>query len=266
MTFASREALDLFLRRHRLTPEKGLGQHFLADNAVVRAIVDEVTDAASVLEIGPGPGILTGPLTERHHVIALEIDPRMRAALAESAPLALIRWGDALQTDLGAVLAELDRPRALVSNLPYYITAPLLSRFAAVRSDVDVMILMMQKEVGDRIIAPAGNGERGSLSVYLQRLFSIERVLDVLPEAFLPPPHVRSVVLRFRPLPVDDDPDFERLVRLGFTTPRKTLANNLSRGFPKELVATALEALPEKVRPHELTEAQWVALQEALDA
>ncbi|RYG65219.1 16S rRNA (adenine(1518)-N(6)/adenine(1519)-N(6))-dimethyltransferase, partial [bacterium] len=155
---------------------------------------------------------------------------------------------------------------AIVSNMPYYITAPLLDRFTAQRAKVERLVLMMQREVGDRIAAPAGKSERGSLSVSLQRLFTIERLIDVPPEAFAPPPKVRSVVLVLRPRDIVADPDFERLVRAGFTHPRKTLANNLSAVYPREtiLAVAEKEGFEPTIRPHQLTEAQWLTLQNAL--
>ncbi len=282
MTFASREALAAFLGRHKLIAEKALGQHFLADPAVVAAMVGALADARpelgpairSVLEIGPGPGILTGPLLDRFGAVSyLEIDERMKAPLADSAPTALAHFGDAMQADLAALLAPLETPRALASNLPYYITAPLVERFTAQRDAIARLVLMMQKEVGDRIAAPPGKGERGSLSVSLQRLFTITKIADVPPESFLPPPKVRSVVLLLVPRrDVAADPAFERLVRAGFAQPRKTLANNLAALFGdpggKERGTDALERadIPPNHRPHQLDEPAWLRLQWALDA
>ena len=268
MTFASREALAHFLGRHKLTAEKALGQHFLAEPAVVGTMVQALSGVRSVFEVGPGPGVLTGPLLDRFGSVAfLEIDERMRTPLAESAPTAEAHWGDALQTDLAPILDRLEAPRGLASNLPYYITAPLIDRFAAQRDRLDRLVLMMQREVGDRIAAPAGKSERGSLSVSLQRLFTISKVADVAADAFLPPPKVNSVVLLFLPRrEVAPDPAFERLVRLGFAQPRKTLANNLGAGYGKSRGVAALEAagLAPNLRPHQLHEAQWLSLQKTL--
>lgn len=267
MTFHSREALVHFLGRHGLAAEKKLGQHFLADPAIVAKMVGALSDIRSVLEVGPGPGILTGPMCDVvSNVAFIEIDERMRAPLSQTAPTARAHFGDALQTDIGPILHGLEAPRAIVSNLPYYITAPLLERFTAQRSKVERMVLMMQKEVGDRIVAPAGKGERGSLSVSLQRLFTIEKLVDVPPEAFAPPPKVRSIVLVLTPRDVEADPSFEKLVRAAFVHPRKTLANNLGAIAPRDQVNTVLErtGLEPTIRPHQLTEEQWLTLQSAL--
>jgi 16S rRNA (adenine1518-N6/adenine1519-N6)-dimethyltransferase len=246
-----------------------LGQHFLVSESAVQAIVDALDGCQGVLEIGPGPGVLTRPVSERaERVVALELDPRFVCLLKESAPKADVRQIDALQADLPAILNELPTPRAIVSNLPYYITAPLLQRVADCRTSIDRAVLMMQKEVAHRVIARPGDGERGSLSVYLQAQFDIRRVAFVPASSFLPPPKVDSTVLRFDPRDEEVPESVFRLVRLGFAQPRKTLANNLVAGLRMERdpVLDVLEGLghPEKVRAQDLTLEQWRALLDAL--
>jgi len=196
-------------------------------------------------------------------MIALEVDSRMAAALAESAPRAEVRFVDALKSDLAAILVELPRPRGVVSNLPYYITGPLLTRVAEVWRSWDKAVLMMQREVADRILAEPGNSDRGSLSVYLQAQFSIIKVRDVPPDAFLPAPKVSSTVLEFVPLGISIEPAFFDFVRSGFKQPRKTLANNLfAAGRSRALVAEALRiaGLDDRIRPHMLSFEQWKTL------
>lgn len=235
----------------------------------MRKIENALDGCQGILEIGPGPGVLTGPISERaERMIALELDPRFVRMLAASAPRAEVRQADALQTDIAAVLQELPEPRAIVSNLPYYITAPLLQRVADARLYIDRAVLMMQKEVADRVVAPAGDGDRGSLSVYLQALFAIRRVASVPAGAFLPPPKVDSAVLRFDTLPGEHPESLFKLVRMGFTQPRKTLANNLSAGLrlDRDPLLDIFEGLGwrEKVRAQDLTLEQWQALAAAL--
>ena len=269
MTFHSREALVHFLGRHGLAADKKLGQHFLADPVIVAEMVGALNGIRSVLEVGPGPGILTGPLCDAvENVAFIEIDERMRAPLSQTAPPARAHFGDALQTDLGPILDSLEGPRAIVSNLPYYITAPLLERFTAQRERVSRMVLMMQREVGDRIVAPAGKGDRGSLSVSLQRLFTIERLVNVPAEAFAPPPKVQSIVLLLTPREVATDPEFEKFVRSAFVHPRKTLANNLSAIHARDRLDSTMAqiGLSPTIRPHQLTEEQWLTLQNLLSA
>lgn len=261
MNLSDPKSLGAFLFKHDLQPRKGLGQHFLCSSKAVDAILRSASGMAGVLEIGPGPGILTGALSEHFQVIALELDERMISALAESAPTAEVRLVDALTTDLDAILSELPEPRAVVSNLPYYITGALLTRIAEAWRHWDRAVLMMQKEVGERIMAQPGNSDRGSLSVYLESRFDIARVCSVPPGAFIPPPKVDSSVLLFTPKGSEPSRVQDRIVRAGFTQPRKTLLNNLlgGLGVPREVLEKALKAseLDPRIRPHMMTLAEW---------
>jgi 16S rRNA (adenine1518-N6/adenine1519-N6)-dimethyltransferase len=236
---------------------------------VVEAIVARFTDIRGILEIGPGPGVLTGPLSlTADRLVAIELDEAMGRLLPFAAPKAELRMADALQMDLAGILGELPSPRAVVSNLPYYITGPLLTKIAEARQNLDKAVLMMQKEVADRVMALPGNSNRGSLSVYLQAQFEIEKVCAVPAACFLPPPKVDSTVLEFRPKPDLYSDEFFRLVRLGFAQPRKTLINNLvaGRGVNRAIAADWVAALgvKETVRPAELTHEDWLALAVAI--
>ena len=125
MDLADPSSLKAFLSRHGLWADKGLGQHFLVSKKVVGAIAQSLNDCAGILEIGPGPGVLTSVLSERAaKMLAIELDKRMISVLTESAPRAEIIEADALKADLSAMLKQLPEPRGLVSNLPYYITGP----------------------------------------------------------------------------------------------------------------------------------------------
>lgn len=272
MDLTSPAALRALLDRHGLSAKKSLGQHFLCSVPVVRAIVSRAEGFSGVLEIGPGPGVLTGPLSDAaQQTVALELDPRMRDVLRESAPKAEVREVDALEADLGTILDELPRPRAVVSNLPYYITGPLVTRIAEARAHWDRAILMMQKEVATRVLAPPRNSDRGSLSVYLQLQFAIEKVGDAPAGAFLPPPKVDSTVLQFTPVDTGLEPEEEEsafhLIRGAFRQPRKTLANNLvSAGYAREraLEAMSRAGIDEKARPADPDLDSWRGLFRAL--
>ncbi|MFN3682588.1 MAG: 16S rRNA (adenine(1518)-N(6)/adenine(1519)-N(6))-dimethyltransferase RsmA [Fimbriimonadaceae bacterium] len=263
------EGWKALLKRRGLWASKGLGQHFLVSQSAIRGILGACAEAAGVLEIGPGPGILTAGLAAPPRtVVAIELDPRLAETLTETAPRAEVLLADALQTDWSEILERLPRPRAIVSNLPYYITAPLLQKTADAAPRIDLAVLMMQREVARRVTAPAGDSERGSLSVHLQGVFRIAKVLDVPPGAFLPPPKVASTVLRLVPREDPMDRRAEPLVRAGFAQPRKTLANNLSAaggggGQTGERVLGDA-GFPTVVRPHQLSEGQWLALGRAL--
>lgn len=264
--------LKAFLERHGVTARKGLGQHFLCSRPVVASIMSRLEGIQGVLEIGPGPGVLTSAMAEVVPAVsALEVDSRMVKALAESAPRVAVTEGDALRTDLLPLLDQLPAPRAVVSNLPYYITGPLITRIAEARTGYAMAVLMMQREVGKRIFAPPGNSDRGSLSVYLQIQFAIQKVADVPPGAFWPPPKVESIVLEFVPKPMGlqeiEEPGFFRMVRSSFQQPRKTLANNLvALGYGRELVESALAAseIDPRARPAVPDLERWRRLFRAL--
>ncbi len=257
--------LKAFLSRYGLSADKRLGQHFLCSSRVVDAIEKRLSHCKGVFEIGPGPGVITSRISAfAEKAIAIELDERMIAALHESAPRVEVRKEDALKANLPSILDELPEPRGLVSNLPYYITGPLLTCIAEAKEHYITAVLMMQKEVADRVLAGPKTSARGSLSVYLQSQFEIEKVVSAPAGAFLPPPKVDSTVLEFRPLPTNPSAAFFKLVRVGFTQPRKTLINNLMAGYAlsreaaKDWVLAA--GLGELARPQELSLEEWKCL------
>lgn len=262
--------LKKLLERHGLQPTKRFGQHFLVSERVVSAIVEAVGDVAGVLEVGPGPGVLTARLSEHRRLIALEVDPVAVSVLSESAPKAEVRHQDALRVDLGAVFDALPGPTGLVSNMPYNITGPLLTLFCAHRSRFVKAVLMMQREVAERILAPAGDSATGSLGVMLQTRFEIHKVCDAPPGCFWPPPKVDSTVLCLVPRVLEwtseEDAWHERVVRTAFTQPRKTLANNLLPLSDRAALETALTELgiDLRARPHQIRLDAWRRIATAL--
>ena len=265
MTLTDPQVLKALLIRHGLSPTKKWGQHFLVSRSVVDRILAESAVFQGVLEIGPGPGILTRELSSRCPVVAVEIDPVAVSALRESAPSATVIHADALEIDLSALVADLPAPRGIVSNMPYNITGPLLSRFCGLRHLVVGAVLMMQAEVGKKILAQKGDSDAGSLSMVMQTLFDISKVVNVPPGGFFPPPKVDSIVLKLVPRDSglgEREESFLSFVRAGFKQPRKTIVNNLQSRFPKDRVGDALErlALPTTVRPHQLGRDAWIDL------
>lgn len=257
--------LKAFLSRHGISADKRLGQHFLCSSRVVDAIEKRLSSFKGILEIGPGPGVITSRISEfAEKAIAIELDDRMIESLRESAPRVDVRQEDALKVDLSTILLELPEPRGLVSNLPYYITGPLLTRIAEAKAHYSVAVLMMQKEVANRVLAGPKTSARGSLSVYLQSQFSIDKVVSAPAGAFLPPPKVDSTVLEFRPNETVFPDSYFKLIRFGFTQPRKTLINNLMAGYSlsrEEAQNWVLAAgLGELARPQELTLDEWKRL------
>ncbi len=261
--------LKELLQAEGFQPTKRLGQHFLISERVVRLIDQAVGEnAGSVLEVGPGPGALTHLLSARLPVLALEVDERVIAILRQTAPDAEVMLQDALEADLGSLVQNRPTPRVLVSNMPYNITGPLLTAFTRARTHFDRMVLMMQREVAEKIMARDGDSSFGSISVFLQSRFEIRIVCQAPAGAFWPPPKVDSSVLTFKATPVwATEEAHERVVRLGFGQPRKTLSNNiLAGGWSREIAEAALTAvgLDLRVRPHQVSLAQWSQLAEFL--
>lgn len=269
MNLSDRGELVGFLRKHGLKADKSLGQHFLSAPNVVQAIVSAAKPFSGCLEIGPGPGILTSFLAkDAVAMTAIEFDERMLPLLTDSTPTCKVIHADALKVDLRTVIDELPEPRALVSNMPYYITGPLLAKFSEVRDQLSCLVLMMQKEVGEKILAPPGERERGSLSVNIQAQFHVTRVVKVPAGAFMPPPRVDSVVLKLVPRSDEFPAGFAKVVKAGFMQPRKTLSNNLGSTFRQEraVIMPVLEelGLKDTARAFELTESQWIDLSKSI--
>lgn len=267
MNLTNTRELQQLLERHGLSPTKRLGQHFLISPVVVGKILEHALQdsPAAALEVGPGPGVLTQGLCERlSAVTCVEIDPVAVRALAETVPGATVIEADALEVNFPQLLHALPAPVTLVSNMPYQITGPLLTRFANARAGYGRATLMMQREVAQKILAQPGNRDMGSISVFLQRRFSISRVCDAPPGAFYPPPKVTSMVLGMVPRPAwPEEVAHERLVRRAFAQPRKTLLNNLlGSGIPRETLLSGLESLglSPDVRPHQIGLDTWDAL------
>lgn len=230
------------LADHNLSLKKSLGQHFLVDERVLDRIIDaaELDGSTGVLEIGPGMGALTERLADRAGwVLAVEIDGRLIPILRElfvDRPRVTVVHGDALQVDLKALmdrhLGSAER-FSVVANLPYYATSPILMRLLEERLPLDRIVVMLQKEVAERIMAEPGTKEYGSLSVAVRYFAEVFRVCGVPRNCFVPRPQVDSAVigLRIRREPlvsVRNEPLFFRMVRAAFSQRRKTLANALS--------------------------------------
>ena len=246
---------------------KRYGQHFLRSARVVAGIVAgaDPRENEPVLEIGPGEGVLTKRLLERGaRVTAVEIDPmlcdRLRQLFDGHDRFRLVE-GDILQTELAPeALFGGKEPYAVIANLPYYLSTPLLFRLIAHRAYHDRLVLMVQKEIADRLIALPRDGKAYSaLSVAAHHVFRMERILDVPPEAFRPPPKVDSAVVRFEPrapiLAPDHEKRFLQYTKTIFMHRRKLMAGSLRRAYPGvwERHAVALEALVGKRRPEALT-------------
>jgi len=235
-----------------MTKRRALGQHFLRDPAIARAIVDLVAPTAQdlVVEIGPGDGALTGLLTGRAaRVIALEIDQALGAALRARLPVVEVLDADARSWDYAGLAAPAGGRVLILGNLPYSVGKPILTALIAARAAIDQMALMLQREVAERIAAPPGGKAYGSLSVFTQLHCDVRLAFRVPPGAFRPPPKVDSAVLHLRVLrtprvSLADPRRFETVVRAAFAQRRKMLANALGAGLglPLDVVGRAATA------------------------
>ena len=217
----------------RHVARKRFGQHFLVDRHYIERIVAAVDPRLgdNLVEIGPGLGALTRPLLERAGRLAvIEIDRDLAAKLSAELPqdrLAL-RVADALDFDFASLGSDL----RVIGNLPYYISSPLLFHLAQFDANIRDVTVMLQKEVVDRMVARPSTPDYGRLSITLQVRFRIERLFDVPPGAFRPPPKVHSAVARLTPLHEDrprlhDESLFAAIVAAAFGQRRKTLRNAL---------------------------------------
>jgi 16S rRNA (adenine1518-N6/adenine1519-N6)-dimethyltransferase len=270
------EAVRRYLRRNGLQPRHGLSQNFLVDGEVLEALLEAaaVTPGRRILEIGPGLGVLSGALLEAGAwLTAIELDRRLAELLRKRFGE---RYGERLRLIEGNVLEqrldELMRPPwDLVANLPYHITSPVLHRVLGAGARPDRVVLMLQREVAERIAAPPG--EMSYLSVFVQ-YHALVRVARIVPAtAFEPAPEVESAILvgetRPRRLVPALEEDLWRLVQAGFRERRKMLHNVLPRQLPQVgaarfEAALAAAGIDARRRPQTLAVEEWLALRAAL--
>lgn len=264
------------LRQSGLRARKSLGQHFLIDEAVLSTIIEaaELSPEDTIIEIGPGLGILTVELA-RHagNVVAVELDTELASLLQRRlASLKNLRVinADILKVKTSQLFGGKSNYK-VVANLPYYITSPVLRYFVEASLKPSLMVMMVQKEVGEAIVA--GPGKMSLLAVSLQ-VYSKPKVISHVPaQSFYPRPKVDSVILRFDMLPepavkVADIQGFFEVVRSGFSSPRKQLHNSLAHGLavkPAEakLFLERADVDPER-RAETLSLEEWARLYQAV--
>ncbi len=252
-----------------------LGQHFLTDRSAAIRIVEAIggLSESTVLEIGPGRGALTSLLARTaRRVIAIETDRVLAAQLRMNfslAPNVEIIEGDILAVDFDTVfgpkpgstrpgMEQAPERVRVIGNLPYFITSDILLRLFQYRRYFETIVLMVQKEVGDRLAAHPGNKEYGLLSATTQLYTKVEKVFTLPPGAFSPPPKVFSMVVRLTPssrlekLKVDET-EFIQFLKISFAQKRKTLWNNLKSQYPAEKLSRAMSKA--KIKPEVRAEA-----------
>ncbi len=269
--------------RYDFSLSKGFGQNFIINPGVCPRIAEAsgIGPGWGALEIGPGIGVLTEQLAERaDKVVSVEVDTRLQPLLAETMaghPNFKLVLGDVLKVDLAALLkAEFPgMPVAVCANLPYYITSPILMRLLEERLPIRSITVMVQKEAAQRLCAVPGTRQAGAISYAVAYYAAPELLFTVQPGSFYPAPKVTSAVIR---LTLHDTPPVQpangderglfRLIRAAFSQRRKTAANAVAAGLglPKPRVTAALQTagLDARLRPEQLTLADYCALQAAL--
>lgn len=254
---------------------RSLGQNFLVSPGVVERILDAVTapPALPVFEIGPGTGALTLPLAARGaEIAAFEIDGALAGRLRDELaghPGAEVVVADYRRVDLDEEAAARGwTAYAVAGNIPYLLTGTILLGLPGL-ARCRRAVIMVQKEVGERVLAPPGARRCGILSVYLQAYLAVSRVMTVGAGSFRPRPKVDSVVLRFEPVARDGAPEdrgaFLELLKASFSQRRKKLSNVLSASYGTEAAAglAARSGVDTGRRPEQLTLFEWFALAEA---
>ncbi|OIK08780.1 16S rRNA (adenine(1518)-N(6)/adenine(1519)-N(6))-dimethyltransferase RsmA [Bacillus sp. MUM 13] len=248
------------LKKYGFSFKKSLGQNFLIDTNILKNIVEHanLTEQSGAIEIGPGIGALTEQLAKSSKkVTAFEIDQRLLPILKDTlSPYNNVKviHEDVLKADVKKVIEEefADTPDVMVvANLPYYVTTPIILKLLTEKLPIRGIVVMLQKEVADRIAAKPGTKEYGSLSIAIQYYTEAETVMVVPKTVFMPQPNVDSAVIRLtvreRPVvEVKDEDFFFTLTRSSFAQRRKTILNNLTSQLPdgkakKDIILAALE-------------------------
>lgn len=249
MEYSPKKMKEL-LEKYGFSLKKKFGQNFIVDENIIDAIINKsgVDKNTLVIEIGPGAGSLTYKLAlSSGNVLCYEIDTTLKELLQENISECNnveIIYKDFLQANIKEDLKKYDYDKIfVVANLPYYITTPIIVKIIEDDIPVDKLVVMVQKEVGDRFKAVPGSKDYGSLSVFLNYYFDVKKLMDVSCNVFLPKPNVDSIVVEFKKkenlLELKDRELFFKLIRDSFSQKRKTIRNNL-KGYNLEVVETVL--------------------------
>ena len=266
------------LKKNNFTFSKKYGQNFIFDKNLLNAIIEdsEINSDDDVLEIGPGAGTLTKVIASKaKKVISYEIDKTLEPVLKENlfgVKNSKIIFADALKADIKSIESNFDGEYKIVANLPYYITTPLIFKFIKETKKIKSMSIMVQKEVGERLIAKNTDREYGSISVILDFYGEVKILRQVPRRMFTPSPNVDSCVVQINFIKNKYDVDpmlFEKIVKSAFSNRRKTLANNLAKDFnvsKEKLTDIIVEAgFKDDVRGDSLATDHFVLLTKVFD-
>ena len=237
MEYSPKKMQDL-LDKNSFYFKKNFGQNFIVDENIIRNIINvsDIDEDTLVIEIGPGAGSLTYFLCQAaKQVLCYEIDTRLKDILdsnLDGFTNVDIKYEDFLKCNVKEDLKKYNYKKLyVVANLPYYITTPIIVKLIEDGVDVDKMVLMVQKEVGDRFKAIPGSRDYGSLSIFINYYYDVKKALDVSKNVFMPKPNVDSIVVLFtkkdKQIELKDKELFFKLIRDSFKQKRKTLRNNL---------------------------------------
>ena len=255
--------------------KKKFGQNFLQDKNIIRKIVDVAspTDKDLIIEIGPGSGALTEVLTERARTISYEIDTELKDTLEEkfgNNDNSTIIYDDFLNRNVKKDIENYEYEKLyVIANLPYYITTPIIEKIINEKLDIEKMVLMVQKEVGDRFTSKEGTKEYSSITVYLNYYFDLKKEFIVTKNAFYPRPNVDSMIISLSRkkeyLKPHNEELFLKLVRDSFQFKRKTLKNNL-REYNWDSIKSYLDenGIKETVRAEELKLSDYIKISDIL--
>ena len=234
----SPKKMNELLEKNDFNFKKKFGQNFIIDENIISNIVNksEVDKDTLVIEIGPGAGSLTTKLAESaKNVLCYEIDETLKDILSENLSNydnVEVIYQDFLKADVNNDIKKYNCKKLyIVANLPYYITTPIITSVIENNIDVDKMVVMVQKEVGDRFKASVGTKDYSSLSIYLNYYFNVKKLMDISKNIFIPKPNVDSIVVEFtkkeQKYELKNKDLFFKLIRDSFTQKRKTIKNNL---------------------------------------
>lgn len=216
--------------------KKKFGQNFIQDNNIIKKIVEsaKIDDTSLIIEIGPGGGALTKELVKKGTVIAYEIDTELKDHLYENfkevSNVEFI-FDDFLKRNIKEDIKKYNYDKLyVVANLPYYITTPIINKLINEKIDLEKIVVMVQKEVGDRFNAKPNTKNYNSLSIFIQYNYNVRKLIDVSKNVFIPKPNVDSIVIemsRKEKVPVKNIDQFYKLIKDSFIQKRKTIKNNL---------------------------------------
>ncbi|ACI18871.1 16S rRNA (adenine(1518)-N(6)/adenine(1519)-N(6))-dimethyltransferase RsmA [Dictyoglomus thermophilum] len=269
MNLTSRSELIEILQKNNIFLKKSLGQNFLVDKNILKKIIDalEISKEDTILEVGCGVGTLTLELAKRSkRVIGVEIDKRFKPILEnllKDYPNTEIIFEDIMKIDLSKIVTP---PYKLAGNLPYYISGSFLGEYFQKGPYASLMVIMLQKEMAERLTSSPGNKKYSPLSILLHITYSYEVISKVPPSCFFPAPEVESVILRLKLNPkldkIHNKELFFKLLKESFSQRRKFLLNNLQRAFPEidwKTLFTELN-IDSKIRAEDLSPEDYITL------